>query len=885
MTECGPEKSAFAFRMQEAARASKDKVSTTSFHLENQKENLRFAASWTTYAGDGIARLTIKEKDPLYPRYVPSEVLLDTPLSAHTIDAASGDLLFGHHRIRLDPSGRSFDLLTNDTLVLQLNPRGFLSYEHSRQRAVAVDADAGDDQQQKEEASDEGNSKNNDADDQLWCVIDSSDGGWDETFGTHSDSKPRGPQSVSMDIRFVGSQHVYGIPEHASSFKLKDTRDDYTEPYRLYNLDVFEYEIDNPMALYGSVPIMIAHSARQTVGVFWSNSAETWIDVNYQKAAANTDTHWMSEAGDIDLFIFFGPSPADVLRQIAQVTGSTYMPPLFSLGYHQCRWNYKNQEDVAEVDAGFDHHQIPYDVIWLDIEHTDGKRYFTWNEAQFPSPKAMQEAIGAKGRRMVTIVDPHIKRDNQYFVHKQASEKGYYVKKRDGSDYEGWCWPGSSSWIDYTVPAARFWWGELFRYDNYVGSTPFLYTWNDMNEPSVFNGPEVTMHKDALHYGQVEHRELHNVVGLEFHKATAMGLIKRSPGDSDRPFVLSRAFYAGTQRWGAIWTGDNAAAWEHLEISTPMLLSIGMTGIPFVGADVGGFFGNPEPELLTRWYQAGAFQPFFRGHAHLDSARREPWLFGEPYTTLIREAIKTRYNYLAYWYTLFYESTRTGAPPMRPLWFNFPTDANLFALEDQFMVGSDLLVKPIAQAGVTSTTIYLPAPDQWYDIRTFQMLPGRGRAEPVQAPLDKIPVYQRGGSIIPTWERTRRSSSQMQSDPFTLVVALDANQFAAGNLYFDDGVSLSSSSLNRHFVFHDGVLTSTATHQTWAAKNQIERIRILGYSRSAAPSAIVLKQKPEGQSNEVTTPLTFSFDPQLRVIVIRKPGVSISTDFRIELRN
>ena len=380
--------------------------------------------------------------------------------------------------------------------------------------------------------------------------------------------------------------------------------------------------------------MLVAHSPRgpRTAAAFWLNAAEQFVDVSAEPGGGGgSDAHWWAESGIVDLFLLPGPAPADVWRSYAALTGPPALPPRFALAYHQCRWNYKDEADVTAVNAGFDAADIPYDVLWLDIEHTDGKRYMTWDARYFPTPVRMQEEIGGFGRKMVTIIDPHVKRDANYPMHAEATAKGLYVRTAAGdADFDGWCWPGSSSYLDVSSPAIRDWWAAQFAFDKYAGSTPVLHVWNDMNEPSVFNGPEVTMQKDLQHAGGWEHRDVHNAYGMWYHAATAAGLARRSPGV--RPFVLSRSFFAGSQRYGAVWTGDNAAEWSHLAVSVPMLLSMSAAGLPFVGADVGGFFGNPDGELMTRWYQLGAFYPFFRGHAHHETKRREPWLFGEPYT-------------------------------------------------------------------------------------------------------------------------------------------------------------------------------------------------------------------------------------------------------------
>ncbi|RKP16708.1 hypothetical protein ROZALSC1DRAFT_31418, partial [Rozella allomycis CSF55] len=567
--------------------------------------------------------------------------------------------------------------------------------------------------------------------------LENSDVASPEIFKGKEDTQPKGNQSIGMDITFVGSLNVFGIPEHASSLRLKPTKNSnegYNEPYRLYNLDVFEYELDSPASLYGSIPFMLSQGD-QSSGILWTNPSETWIDMEYKESNA-VQTHWMSESGILDLFIFPGPNIRDVYKQYSTVIGTTILPPLFSLAYHQCRWNYNDQKDVETVDKNFDLFDIPYDVLWLDIEHTDGKRYLTWDKQKFPNPIEMQDKLSAKGRK-----------DDGYFLSKEASSLSLFVKDKDLEDFEGWCWPGNSNWIDFLNQKAREFWKEKLSLENYHGSTKNLYIWNDMNEVSVFSGPEITMPKDNLHHEGVEHRDVHNIYGLLQQRSTAEGLSARN---NERPFVLSRAFFAGSNRYGAIWTGDNMAEWSHLKASIPMLLSISLAGLPFAGADVGGFFGNTEPELLARWYQFGAFQPFFRAHAHIDTKRREPWLFGEPYTTIIRNAIRKRYKLLPYTYTLFYESHVTGMPVMRPLFFEYPNDNEIFQKEESFLLGSSILVQGVFNKGQEQVDVFLPG-------RDHKLYSG---SHSLFYPLEKgIPVFIKGGSIIPIKDVVRRSSS------------------------------------------------------------------------------------------------------------------------------
>ncbi|XP_057492733.1 probable glucan 1,3-alpha-glucosidase [Actinidia eriantha] len=725
---------------------------------------------------------------------------------------------------------------------------------------------------------------------------------WEERFRGHTDTRPYGPQSISFDVSFYGADFVYGIPEHATSLALKPTSGpgvEESEPYRLFNLDVFEYLHESPFGIYGSIPVMISHGkARGTSGFFWLNAAEMQIDVlgsgwdaeseiALPSDQSRIDTLWMSEAGVIDAFFFVGPGPKDVVRQYTSVTGTPAMPQFFATAYHQCRWNYRDEEDVAQVDSKFDEHDIPYDVLWLDIEHTDGKRYFTWDRVLFPHPEEMQNKLAAKGRHMVTIVDPHIKRDESFHLHKEATQKGYYVKDATGKDYDGWCWPGSSSYPDMLNPEIRSWWADKFSLENYVGSTPSLYIWNDMNEPSVFNGPEVTMPRDALHYGGVEHRELHNAYGYYFHMATANGLVKRGDGKV-RPFVLSRAFFPGSQRHGAVWTGDNTAEWEHLRVSVPMILTLGLTGITFSGADVGGFFGNPEPELLVRWYQLGAYYPFFRAHAHHDTKRREPWLFGERNTELMKEAIHIRYALLPYFYTLFREANTSGVPVMRPLWMEFPADEATFSNDEAFMVGSSLLVQGVFTERAKHASVYLPSGQSWYYLNSGTAYKG-GRTHKIEVSEESIPAFQRAGTIIPRKDRFRRSSTQMENDPYTLVIALNSTQEAEGELYIDDGKSFEFAKgayLHRRFVFSNGKLTSSNAAPSASGKSQfssdcvVERIILLGYSPGPKSTHI----EPANQKAEIELgPLYLRNGRSPTVFTIRKPNVRIADDWMIQV--
>ncbi|XP_035696628.1 neutral alpha-glucosidase AB-like isoform X1 [Branchiostoma floridae] len=846
------------------------------------------------------ARLTIDEVNPIRERFRPTDALSKEPTIAEASILAQDDnsvtLGFLQNKAVVTSDPFRIDFLVDDELAISVNSRGLMKFEQYRKRKNNDEPAEG----QENEENQDGEKQEGEGEEEKPVEEEDEPGMWEETFKSHHDSKPHGPSSVGLDFSFPGVEHVYGIPEHADSFALKTTTSG--EPYRLYNLDVFEYELHNPMALYGSIPVMIAHNAQRTVGLFWMNAAETWIDISsntagktvfgkmldYVKGGSEmpqTDTHWISESGVIDVFFMLGPRPAEVFSQYTDLTGKPAMPPLFAIAYHQSRWNYNDEEDVKNVDAGFDDNDIPYDVLWLDIEHTDGKRYMTWDKHKFPHPIDMQDRVAAKGRKMVVIVDPHIKRDDNYHIHKDAKDHGYYVKSKDGGDFEGWCWPGSSSYLDFINPTVRSWWASRFELGTFEGSTKNLFIWNDMNEPSVFNGPEVTMHKDAVHYGGWEHRDVHNIFGMYLPKSTYLGLMQRS-NNKERPFVLSRAFFAGYHRYGAVWTGDNTAEWGHLQISIPMLLSLSVTGQSFVGADVGGFFKNPDPELLLRWYQAAAYQPFFRAHAHLDTRRREPWLFDKETMNGIREAIRARYALLPYWYTLFYQAATHGMPIMRPLWVEFPEDTSTFATEDEYMIGNALLAHPVTDAGASGVQVHLPGEGQvWYDVDTYKKYNG-GSTEYIPVTLTKIPVFQRGGTIVPRKERIRRASSLTNRDPYTFTIALDKQGTATGELFVDDGHSFkyrdNNRFLHKNYLFENNKLISRTMDMNgeFDTKSWVERIIIIGLPK--APTTVTIDGIRDIMIDKKN--LEFRYTPDTQTLVIRKPAVNVAQNWSITLQ-
>ncbi|XP_022900640.2 neutral alpha-glucosidase AB [Onthophagus taurus] len=838
--------------------------------LKNTEADVTFKFSLQALAGDTF-RMQVDEIQPLHPRYK-VEVALEKdpePKKIELLDRNNEQVSIkaGNNKVILKSNPFKAEFYENDQIAAIVNSRGLFQIEHLREKPAEGTEVEGQDP-----------------------------GAWEENFKSHQDSKPRGPEAVGVDITFPGALRAYGIPEHADKFALRTTGKGGLEPYRLYNLDVFEYELDSTMAIYGSVPVLYGHGPEHTIGVFWLNSAETWVDINNSKDAnvvsslvnlmsgtkteSRVDVHFMSESGIVDLFILMGPTFGDAIRQYATLTGVAPLPQYNTLGYHQCRWNYNDEEDVKMVIENMDIHDFPVDYIWLDIEYTDGKKYFTWDPIRFPHPLEMQANLTKTGRRLITIIDPHIKRESGYFVHEEALANGYYIKNKDGNVYEGWCWPGSSSYMDVFNPVVQDYFADLYSFERFKGSSDALYIWNDMNEPSVFNGPEITMPKDLLHYGGWEHRHLHNIHSLYTNLITYNGLMKRTP--NKRPFTLTRAHFAGTQRYAAIWTGDNAAEWSHLVASIPMCLSEAVAGISFCGADIGGFFHNPDQELLLRWYQAAAWLPFVRAHAHIDTKRREPYLYSEDVQRRIRSALRQRYAHIPLWYTLFWEHSITGDPVIRPLVYHYPKDVNVVDIESQLLIGNSVMARPVTESQATNVNIYFPGgpTEIWYDIEDYRAFTGQGNVN-LPVSLDKVPVFYKGGSIIPRKDRPRRASTLMHDDPFTIYVALDSNKSATGTLYVDDYETFGYKNkefLYIRFDYKDNTLTSTFINKdaSYPTKEWIERVVIIGAPKTIKHAKLVSKGLG-------TVKLETSYINDDKALVIRKPAVSLRETFTISL--
>lgn len=578
-------------------------------------------------------------------------------------------------------------------------------------------------------------------------------------------------KNVYMYVKKDSDSPVYGLGEKSGFLDKNGSK------ISNWNTDVFAAHNKDTVELYQSIPFSIIHKLENTIGIFFDNSYRTEFDMQ----TYHEQLTMMAEGGQINTYILIGEDVKDTIKLYTDLTGTTPLPPKWSLGYHQSRYSYSTQSEVKQIVECFKKYKIPLDCIFLDIHYMNDFRVFTVDEDKFPQFKEMIEELKNKNIDVVPIVDPGVKKDIQYSVYLEGMSNNYFCKYIDGTVYYGDVWPGKSAFPDFFNPVVQKWWGNLHEFYTKLGVRGI---WNDMNEPSVFNETK-TMDLDVIHNENgniITHKEGHNLYGLYMSKATFEGMQKLL--QNKRPFSLTRAGYSGVQRYSAVWTGDNRSHWEHLEMSLPMIMNLGMSGVAFSGADVGGFSSDTTPELLIRWTQVGAFLPYFRNHSVQDSIYQEPWVFGQETMEVVRKYIELRYRFLPYIYTLFYEAEKTGLPIVRPLIMEYPKDKNTFQCSDQFLLGPNVLIAPILRPGQTHRSVYLPQ-GKWYDFWNNQLYEG-GKYYLISADLETLPIFIKSGTVLPLGTPVQNTK---ESQDIELKVYYSESEDAIGYLYEDDGLS------------------------------------------------------------------------------------------------
>jgi alpha-glucosidase len=666
-------------------------------------------------------------------------------------------------------------------------------------------------------------------------------------------------------------EHYFGLGDKPGPLDRRN------ESFVDWNTDSFGWQ-ESTDPIYKSIPFFITYRKGVAAATFLDNTWRASFEFNKEYRDGYS---FGSEGGPLDYYILYGPEPKAVVMKWAWLVGTTPLPPLWAFGYQQSRYSYYPEAEVRRIAARLRSERIPADVIWLDIDYQLKNRPFTVDPERFPTFDKMIQDLKAQHFHTVVITDLHIADQPNigYKPYDEGAAAGHFVKNPDGSTYVGKVWPGPAVFPDFTQKASRDWWGTLYKDFVSRGVAGF---WNDMNEPAIFETPSKTMPDDVehrieepgFHTRTTSHLEVHNIFGMQNSRGTFEGLLKISP--DTRPFVMTRASYAGGQRYAATWSGDNSSTWNHLRQTTPQLINLGLSGFAMSGADVGGFAGSPQPELLTRWLEVAAFHPIDRDHTVIDSKPQEPWENGtQEDVDLRRHYIEERYHLLPYIYTTAEEMSRTGLPIMRPLLLEFPAptaDGSPIDLANGnvFMLGPDLLIAQSPYPDeVDDYAVALP-PVGWYDYWTGAMVEGAAgrraidntRVEQpevhIHRNLETLPVFARAGSIVPE-QPLVESTDEKPQGPLTLRVyppSLPGND-CGGSLYLDDGQSYAFRNgdfLRVEFTCRataQGLSVQVLPHTgSFAPWWKVVSIDVYGASRPATGASVVI----DGASATAVTP-------------------------------
>ncbi|EGT3613563.1 DUF4968 domain-containing protein [Clostridium perfringens] len=565
----------------------------------------------------------------------------------------------------------------------------------------------------------------------------------------------------------------YGLGEKGGDLNKKGC---YTENF---NTDDPETD-DDSITYYKTIPFYVALKEEATYGIFFDNSFRSYFDMGMEMGDR---IFFGAIGGQIQYYFIPGENIKEVVKNYTALTGRMEMPPLWSLGYQQCRFSYFSQEEVRELVKTFEEKDIPLDVVYLDIDYMDGFRVMTFKTPNFDDAAGLISDLKEKGIRTITIIDPGVKVDEEYDVFKRGKEGNHFTKKLDGEMFIGAVWPGDSAFPDFSNKDCREWWkSELKKFISEHGMDGI---WNDMNEPCVFNNDHKTMLETCLHNsdnGVIEHKEFHNRYGFEMSRCSKEAQEELHP--NERGFSMTRATYAGGQRYSSVWTGDNMSLWSQIRMSISMNANLGISGFSFVGNDVSGFGLDSSEELFIRWMEMGTFIPIFRNHSNMYTRRQEPWAFGPRAEKIAKKSIELRYELLPYIYDLYYISHKEGLPIFRPMIMEYEKDMNLLNMREQFMLGENMLVAPVLYEGERSKTVYLPK-GSWFNYFTMEKLQG-GKWYKLPCELDEILIFVKEGAIIPTYNKKFRNVKERPKNILLKVFGENAKGFH----YNDDGHSM-----------------------------------------------------------------------------------------------
>lgn len=679
------------------------------------------------------------------------------------------------------------------------------------------------------------------------------------------------------------SQFIYGLGEHRSTF----LHDVHWNTLTMWARDVPPMEQTN---LYGAHPFYLAIEEGGIAyhGFFLLNSNA--MDVALQPAPALT---WRSIGGILDFYVFLGPDPGSVIGQYMEVIGYPAMPIYWALGYHLCRWGFNSSESTWNIVKSLRKYGIPQDVQWNDIDYMEQFLDFTFDQTNFATLPDLVKDLHAHDQRYVMILDPGISStqpEGSYWPYDEGLRRDVFIKDAEGKTLIGKVWPGLTAYPDFSNDETHEWWYENLQ--KFHEKVPFDGLWIDMNEPSNFldgstNGcPSNSLENPPYTPGilggllraktvcasaqqkQSTHYNMHSLYGLMEAKASASAL-KRIV--AKRPFVISRSTFPSQGLYSGHWLGDNRSQWKDLYTSIAGILTFNLLGIPLVGADICGFSEEPQEELCVRWTQVGAFYPFMRNHNAINMNAQDPTAFSPQARLAMKQALLLRYSLFPLLYTLFHHAHVHGHTVARPIMFEFPKDIRTYGIDKQFLWGKSLLVTPVLDPGVDYVDGYFPA-GLWYDYYTGDVLNSKGEETRLVAPLEKINLHLREGSVIPTQEPNVTlwvSSGQ----PLHLVCALSDDGSASGDLFWDDGETIDTYENNQYAYITFNVAQKVMTSQVLHSNVEATYITVKSatfYGVKQEPSRVLV--------NSQDAPFTYRVN---QVLTVTNLGLNLSHNFTI----
>ncbi len=587
--------------------------------------------------------------------------------------------------------------------------------------------------------------------------------------------------------------------------------------YTNWNTDYFGYGInDDP--LYASIPFFMGLLDDKAYGIYFDNTHKSVFNFG---ASTNRFTYFNAEDGDMDYYFIHQPSIAEIISSYTELTGRMKMPPKWALGYQQCRYSYYPDQEVLTLANTFRDKEMPADVIYLDIHHMEEYKVFSFSGENFPDPKGLISRLKEKGFRVIVILDPGIKTEAGYIPFEEGKSQGLFVKYPDGKDYEGQVWPGWCAFPDFTNPNTRTWWMEKMAFYTEAGVDGF---WTDMNEPASWGQFTPNLIEFDYDGNTASHRKARNIYGMQMCKSTQEGSLANLP--NQRPFVLTRAGFAGVQRYAALWTGDNVSTDNHMLAGVRLVNSLGLSGLSFSGYDVGGFAGEATKSLYARWMSLGAFSPLFRAHSMINSSDAEPWAFGEEVEEISRTYMKLRYKLMPTLYSKFRQSSQTGLPLAASLAIAYSNEPHIFlpAFQNEYIFCDSFLIAPV-ESYKEITKVYLPAGD-WYYFFTDQLFKGQ-QVIYQDCPLSNLPVYVKAGSILALQSDTAHTAAETDG---ILRIHLYAGGVGSDYTHYeDDGVSFdfeSGAYYERVFSYSPEEQKLTINKSTGEYPSEFDTIRL-----------------------------------------------------------